>query len=81
MLAMSILPILGENTLIYGTCDAGNQVVNSNEQFDRESRKLARALNLKTHNIKGKTIHTAVDCEGHLGIDGKFYMVFYVFYG
>jgi hypothetical protein len=82
VLAMAILPITGKDTLVYGTCDAGNQVVNNNEAFNKESLKLAKYLNLKTHIVKGCQIHTAVDCEGHVGLDGRLYMVthFYTCY-
>jgi hypothetical protein len=72
---MSILPILGEETLVYGTSNGGETVHNSDPTFNQEVLKLAKYLNLKTHIIQGKEIHTAVDCEGHIGLDGRYYMV------
>jgi hypothetical protein len=72
---MSILPILGDDTLIYGTSNGGETVHNSDPVFNEEVLKLARFLNLKTHYIQLQEIHTAVDCEGHKGLDGRYYMV------
>jgi hypothetical protein len=77
---MSILPILGSDTLVYGTNNGGETVHNSNRDFNNEVLKVAKYLNLKTHFISAKEIHTAVDCEGHIGLDGRFYMVIFNIY-
>eukprot|EP01104_Vermistella_antarctica_P016420 TRINITY_DN5584_c0_g1_i4.p1 TRINITY_DN5584_c0_g1~~TRINITY_DN5584_c0_g1_i4.p1 ORF type:complete len:372 (-),score=65.84 TRINITY_DN5584_c0_g1_i4:82-1197(-) len=75
LLAMSVLPI-SDDTLVYGSSDAGHTVFMSNDGINEKLRKVAQDLNLKTHmaglpaNRGGspKDIHTAVDIEGHIGL-------------
>jgi hypothetical protein len=75
ILAMSIVPVNEDATQVYGTRNAGNTVLNDDPKFNEHAIELAKALNLKSHMIKGKWIHTGVDCEGHKGADNRFYMV------
>jgi hypothetical protein len=72
---MSILPIGGEETQVYGSMNAGKNVLNEDHKFNEYASELAKELNLKSHKINEKWIHTAVDCEGHRGRDGRYYMV------
>eukprot|EP01104_Vermistella_antarctica_P016419 TRINITY_DN5584_c0_g1_i3.p1 TRINITY_DN5584_c0_g1~~TRINITY_DN5584_c0_g1_i3.p1 ORF type:complete len:797 (-),score=127.78 TRINITY_DN5584_c0_g1_i3:65-2455(-) len=82
LLAMSVLPI-SDDTLVYGSSDAGHTVFMSNDGINEKLRKVAQDLNLKTHmaglpaNRGGspKDIHTAVDIEGHIGLDGRQYIL------
>jgi WD40 repeat protein len=75
VLAMSVIPISGEQTQIYGSRDAGQTILNEDPEFNTQLKQLTKELNLKTHIIGGKELHTAVDCEGHKGTDGRFYML------
>jgi hypothetical protein len=52
ILAMSILPIEGEGTQVYGTANAGAKVLNEDEKFNDFANDLARSLNLKSHITK-----------------------------
>jgi hypothetical protein len=71
---MSWLPIDKETTQVYGTSNAGLTVLNSDEEFNCEIQKLAKELNLKTHEVMGTKVHTGVDCEGHRGKDEQKHM-------
>jgi hypothetical protein len=75
ILAMSVLPIQGEKTQVYGTANAGAKVLNEDEKFNEYASDLAKSFNLKSHKVKDRWIHTGVDCEGHRGHDGRYYMV------
>lgn len=35
----------------------------------------AQHLNLKGHEVNGVNLHSAVDVEVHLGLDGNYYIV------
>lgn len=88
LLAMSILPIYKRSTLIYGSQDAGKHTMNLNKEFSEKMKIVAKQLNLKEHKIPGYKslaniqedptiikICTPVDIEGHLGTDGKYYVL------
>ena len=78
-MAMSVLPV-NRTTLIYGTSDGGIHVHNKNEVFSQKMQKMNQRLNLKAHTCgaqkrKTKVLYSAADVEGHLGLDGEFYLL------
>lgn len=80
LIAMSLLPIGGEGSLIYGTNDAGKTVNASNPLFNHLMEEAGQRLNLRGHVCGGdqartQRLHAAADVEGHLGHDGKFYLL------
>lgn len=82
--AMSELPISGEDSLIYGSGNAGGEcdVKNSDPDFTKRIYDASIALGLKPHHvINGKStggeleIASCVDLEGHLGKDNRRYLL------
>jgi len=79
LLAISLLPITRE-TLICGSHDGGRTVLNKDTTFDRKMKHAAGILNIRGHDAgtdpASRTfIHSAADVEGHLGTDGRYYLV------
>ena len=79
LVAMCLLPV-DRSTLIYGTADGGRTIENKNETFSDIMKQTAESLNLKAHECGAvrnatKVLHSAADIEGHLGFDGKFYLL------
>jgi serine/threonine protein kinase/tetratricopeptide (TPR) repeat protein len=80
LLCQSVLPV-GSNTLIYGSSDGGKHVYATDPDMNRRMKRVAKMLNLAGHNVwdMAKTtqvrLHGPVDCEGHLGVDGRFYII------
>jgi hypothetical protein len=79
LVAMSLLPI-SDQTLIYGSSDGGNTVVNENDEFEQFMKVAAQKLNLVGHQCglekeSSQFLYTCADCEGHLGNDKRFYIV------
>ena len=68
LICMSLLPIKGQKTLIYGSRDAGRTVVASDERFNEAMRIAAKTLNVSSclRGIKapGTLMHSAIDIEG-----------------
>ena len=78
MIASSILPI-SSDTLVYGSCDGGHTVQGEESPDGRAIGRLASQLNLRGH-LAGlgddpKFVVGPCDQEGHLGTDGKLYVV------
>ena len=79
MIASSILPI-SPDTLVYGSCDGGHTVKGEEESpYGKAVGRLASQLNLRSH-LAGlgddpKVVVGPCDQEGHLGTDGKLYVV------
>lgn len=80
LLASSYLPITNE-TLVYGSSDGGKTVRDSDEEMSHLIETCAQVLNLKGH-VAGigplesrKYLHAPCDMEGHIGLDGRFYLV------
>lgn len=77
----TILPIRGDETLLYGSSDGGRSICYGTPEFRQLIRGVAQKLNLKEHTVVGKRsgtsfrVYTPVDMEGHLGLDGRFYAV------
>lgn len=77
LIATATLPLHGAS-LVYGSRDAGKTVEASNDDFNREMEKLGARLNLKPHRvgqIDPKILVAPVDIEGHIGSDGKWYII------
>jgi hypothetical protein len=82
--AMTLLPISGNQTLIYGSDDAGGEchVKNDIPAWSELIYEASLGLNLKPHHVingrsmKGEAqIASCVDLEGHKGRDGRFYLL------
>eukprot|EP00029_Vermamoeba_vermiformis_P005506 TRINITY_DN1931_c0_g1_i1.p1 TRINITY_DN1931_c0_g1~~TRINITY_DN1931_c0_g1_i1.p1 ORF type:complete len:1922 (+),score=411.10 TRINITY_DN1931_c0_g1_i1:83-5848(+) len=79
VIAMSILPI-NSKTIKYGSSDAGTNVHCDVPELNEKMDRAATILNLKKHVIgarEGSNIRlsSAGDLEGHLGLDGRFYLL------
>jgi tetratricopeptide (TPR) repeat protein len=78
LVAMSVLPI-DKATLKYGSADAGRSVLTEDDDLTVLIREASLQLNLKPHLVgrKGEEIElaSAADLEGHVGYDGRFYML------
>ena len=74
MLAQSRLPIDG-TTLAVGSADGGVTVLARDATLLRKMRFAASALNVASHRVRGVTLHSAADVEGHLGRDGRHYLI------
>jgi hypothetical protein len=82
--AMTLLPISGSETLIYGSDDAGTEcnVRNDIPEWSQLIRDASVGLNLKPHYvINGRSaggeaeIASCVDLEGHNGSDRRYYLL------
>jgi tetratricopeptide (TPR) repeat protein len=78
LIAVSELPI-EPSSLIYGSADGGCTIHADVDEMNELMEHCARLLNLKGHyaGLSGsKTLmHGPADCEGHLGRDGRFYLI------
>ncbi|KAH3757849.1 Histidine kinase A [Pelomyxa schiedti] len=74
--AMPLLPI-SKQTLAYGSCNAGHLVKNSNHDLAEKIQLAAKRLNLKGHTAgrNREYIYGPTDIEGHVGYDGRFYIL------
>ena len=81
---MTQLPIHGNETLIYGSNDAGNDcnVANRVPEWSKFVRDASVGLNLQSHwvvnglSAGGETqIASCVDLEGHKGRDNRYYLL------
>jgi len=77
MIAMSVLPI-NNTTLVYGSPDAARTIYDHPE-FSAKLKQVGDELGLKIHKVGKepniKLMHTPVDMEGHLGTDGRMYLL------
>ncbi|KYQ99699.1 hypothetical protein DLAC_03639 [Tieghemostelium lacteum] len=76
LLAISQLPI-DKTTIVYGSCDAGKTVHNSDPLISQEMERISKILNLRGHTV-GLTqtfIYGPGDIEVHKGTDGRYYMI------
>ena len=79
LVAMTLLPV-GKETLVYGSNNAGQTVVKSHKGFAKLMRHAGEQLNLRPHLCGcqpryAKKLWTGADVEGHVGDDGKFYLL------
>ncbi|KAF2076806.1 hypothetical protein CYY_001883 [Polysphondylium violaceum] len=76
ILAISSLPI-NKKTIVYGSCDGGQTVHDSDPIINKEMERIANILNLRGHQVgcDKKVIFGPGDIEVHRGFDGRAYMV------
>lgn len=59
--------------------DAGATVLNTSDRFNSAMEKAAAELNIRKHVVgrrgRLKELHSAVDVEGHIGLDNKLYLL------
>eukprot|EP01088_Endostelium_zonatum_P004850 TRINITY_DN1620_c0_g1_i1.p1 TRINITY_DN1620_c0_g1~~TRINITY_DN1620_c0_g1_i1.p1 ORF type:complete len:1408 (+),score=358.44 TRINITY_DN1620_c0_g1_i1:236-4459(+) len=71
VIAMSLLPILGKDSLVYGSCDGGASVKANNSVVNKHMEKIGEALGLAAHSVGGKSIIGPGDFEIHRSSDPK----------
>ncbi|KNC48096.1 uncharacterized protein AMSG_04326, partial [Thecamonas trahens ATCC 50062] len=79
LIASSQLPI-SDQTLVYGSSDAGSHIFNSDPEFADVMDALANKLLLRKHfagpdPATAREIYGPADIEGHRGRDGALYMI------
>ncbi len=66
LIAISILPIDANNTIVYGTCDAGRTIHADHPRLNRLMKMAAGKLNIQSHVVRDCVLHSPADLEGHL---------------
>lgn len=79
LIATSKVPI-SKDTLVIGSNNGGVTIESNNDKLNEILKEAAAILGIKPHLCypkKGepKTMYSACDIEGHIGTDGKFYLV------
>eukprot|EP00903_Cladosiphon_okamuranus_P015185 g14039.t1 len=75
MTAQAELPV-NPGTLQYGTADGGRTVLNEDASLAEKLKEAGTKLNLRTHEVKGKEMHSACDIEGHKSDkDNRYYLL------
>ena len=75
LIAITVLPIDRE-TLVGGTSDAGRNIHSSDVALNAKLAKAGQVLNLKQHKVRGHTMYSACDLEGHYNkYDGRHYLL------
>jgi tetratricopeptide (TPR) repeat protein len=80
LLCQSILPI-SPQTLQHGSHNAGQTVLNESPALENRLKVACDLLRLAPHNVSARNkthsrmLYTAADMEGHLGADGRFYLL------
>eukprot|EP01132_Coremiostelium_polycephalum_P008397 gene8397-10313_t len=76
LLAISTLPV-NKKTIVYGSCDGGNSVHNSDPIVNKEMERMAGLLNLRGHTVgkEKRFLYGPGDIEVHKGTDGRYYMI------
>jgi hypothetical protein len=80
LIAMSILPIRGSETIIYGSDNYGETIHNENVEMESLLQRAGKIMNIKDHRCglnpdTSKTLSSPADLEGHYGTDGRFYLL------
>jgi small GTP-binding protein len=75
IVALPLLPIEGERTLVYGSCDAGKHMICSSEEVALELERAAKILHLAKHKVKNIEVFTAGDVEVHKVVGDVYYML------
>lgn len=78
LIAISLLPICNDS-LVYGSADAGRNIENRSPPLARKMMCAANLLNLKVHNVglnptQQVEVYSACDIEGHQ-VDDKYYLL------
>ena len=75
LIAITVLPI-DRHTLVGGTSDAGRNIHSSDFVLNQKLAKAGHVLNLKQHQVRGHTMYSACDLEGHYNShDGRHYLL------
>lgn len=74
VIAIAACPI-GKATLVLGSMDAGKTMLQTDTVLHGATHIAAQKLNLAPHVVHGVTIALAFDLEGHVGRDGRRYLV------
>lgn len=75
LICMPYLPIRPRLTHIYGSSDGGRNVLNLDSKFHAMMQWLAKQMHIAGHFVRGTYLHSAGDVEGHLGYDGRYYLL------
>ena len=79
LICMSLLPIRGSETLLYGSRDAGRTVAASDPVFNDAMKVAGQKLNLvsclRGTHPPGVMLSAAIDVEGHIGDDARYYLL------
>lgn len=79
VVAVSLLPIGREETLVYGSNNGGRQVHSGDDEVAGLMRDAARRLNIKEHLVgmgeRKELLCMPCDIEVHRGYDGRTYML------
>ena len=74
--ATAVLPIKNEETLIYGSSDAGKTIFHS-DKGEHLMKNVSELLNIAPHHVchLEENFYGPFDIEVHLGFDGRLYVV------
>ena len=75
LLAMPLLPLPPSTTPLLGSSDGGNSVHSSDPTLTSIISRIGVDLHLSPHRVGPLTLYTAGDVEGHLGTDGRYYLL------
>ncbi|KAL6072370.1 Clu domain-containing protein [Balamuthia mandrillaris] len=76
LVAIAQLPITAD-TIVYGTGDGGKRIHNDDAKMAIAMQTVANRLNLEPHKVGMYEIAVCADIEGHMGKDGKRYVIDY----
>lgn len=79
LVAQALLPI-GDDTLVYGSSDAGVNVRTDSREIEKALAAACYELNLAKHAVYPKhgppvAMYGPGDMEGHFGLDGRYYLI------
>lgn len=74
LVAMLLLP-LRKYTLKVGTNDAGKTMNYLDDELMQKMTEVGKSLNLAPHIFHSQKIYCAADLEGHVGTDGRRYLI------
>eukprot|EP00029_Vermamoeba_vermiformis_P012721 TRINITY_DN765_c0_g1_i1.p1 TRINITY_DN765_c0_g1~~TRINITY_DN765_c0_g1_i1.p1 ORF type:complete len:2045 (-),score=399.74 TRINITY_DN765_c0_g1_i1:745-6357(-) len=78
LIATSMLP-LDANSLIYGSGDGAKTIKKEDKTFSKLMKQVGAKLNLKKHQVGfgaiTKRLYAPADIEGHIGKDGRYYLL------
>jgi Tfp pilus assembly protein PilF len=78
LVGMSVLPIVGDASLVFGSADAG-RTIRCDAHVGEKLEVVGRKLNLKEHWVgpvgSAKRFWTPLDLEVHKGTDDRFYVL------
>jgi len=76
LIAIALLPI-DRDTIVYGSSDGGQHVHADDPEMNAKMKAIGDQLNLRGHIVTDKLIYGPGDIEGHLGRDGRYYVLDY----